>query len=140
MVSEEAMGRPQREAPSEAELAVLQVLWDRGEATRRDIADVLYPGGGPAHYTTVQKLLERLERKGYVRRTDGAAVRTFVALVSRDELIRQRLLDVAKLCGGSLTPLLMNLVRTRPLTPAELDELRELVRRQTPKETQEEEP
>ena len=110
------MGRPPQEAPSEAELAVLQVLWERGEATRRDIVDVLYPGGGPSHYTTVQKLLERLERKGYVQRTDSAAVRTFVALVSRDELISQRLLDVAKLCGGSLTPLLMNLVRTRPLT------------------------
>jgi predicted transcriptional regulator len=127
------MGRPPQEAPSEAELAVLQVLWERGEATRRDITDVLYPNGGPAHYTTVQKLLERLERKGYVRRTDSAAVRSFVAFVSRDELIRQRLLDVAKLCGGSLAPLLMNLVRTRPLTPEELNELRELVRQQTPK-------
>jgi BlaI family penicillinase repressor len=133
------MGRPPREAPSEAELAVLQVLWERGEATRRDIADVLYPGGGPAHYTTVQKLLERLEKKGCVRRTDSAAVRTFAAVVSRDELIRQRLLDVAKLCDGSLTPLLMNLVRTRPLTPQELDELRELVRQQTPKSRKQEE-
>jgi predicted transcriptional regulator len=126
------MGRTPREAPSEAERAVLQVLWERGEATRRDVTDVLYPGGGPAHYTTVQKLLERLERKGYVRMTDGSAVRTFRAVVSRDELIQQSLLDVAKLCGGSLTPLLMNLVRTRPLTPDELDELRELVRQQTP--------
>jgi BlaI family transcriptional regulator, penicillinase repressor len=133
------MGRPPREAPSEAELAVLQVLWERGEATRRDIADVLYPGGGPAHYTTVQKLLERLEKKGCVRRTDSATVRTFAAVVSRDELIQQRLLDVAKLCGGSLTPLLMNLVRNRPLTPQELDELRELVRQQTPKSRKQEE-
>jgi predicted transcriptional regulator len=133
------MGRPPQEAPSEAELAVLQVLWERGEATRRDITDVLYPGGGPAHYTTVQKLLERLERKGYVRRSDSAAVRTFTALVSRDDLIRQRLLDVAKLCGGSLTPLLMNLVRAKPLTPQELNELRALVRQQTPKSRSREE-
>jgi predicted transcriptional regulator len=126
------MGRLPQEAPSEAELAVLQLLWQRGESTRRDIADVLYPGGSPAHYTTVQKLLERLERKGYVRRGGGEAVRTFLATVSRDELISQRLLDVAdKLAGGSLTPLLMNLVRTRPLTPRELDELREFVRQQT---------
>jgi predicted transcriptional regulator len=127
------MGRPPQEAPSEAELAVLQVLWERGEATRRDIADVLYPGGGPSHYTTVQKLLERLERKGFVQRTESEAVRTFVALVDRDELIRQRLLDVAKLCGGSLTPLLMNLVRTRPLTSKELEELRDFVRQHSPK-------
>jgi BlaI family penicillinase repressor len=127
------MGRLPRDAPSEAELAVMQVLWDRGEATRRDLADELYPNGGPAHYTTVQKLLERLERKGYVRRTDSAAVRTFAATVSRDELVRRRLLDVAKLCGGSIAPLLMNLVRSRPLTSEELDELRELIRQQTPK-------
>jgi predicted transcriptional regulator len=127
------MGRPPQEAPSEAELAVLQVLWQRGESTRRDIADVLYPGGGPAHYTTVQKLLERLARKGYVGPGGGGPVRTFVARVSRDELISRRLLDVAeKLAGGSLAPLLMNLVRTRPLTEAELDELREFVRQQTP--------
>jgi predicted transcriptional regulator len=123
----------ERDAPSEAELAVLQVLWDRGVATRRDVTDVLYPSGGPAHYTTVQKLLERLERKGYVRRANGDPVRTFAAVVSRDELIHQRLLDVAKLCGGSLAPLLMNLVRDRPLTSVELDQLREFVRRQTPK-------
>ncbi len=127
------MGRPPQEAPSEAELAVLQVLWDRGEATRRDVTDVLYPGGGPSHYTTVQKLLERLERKGYVLRTDSTAVRTFVAVVSRDELIGRRLLDVAKLCGGSLAPLLMNLVRSQPLTTQELDELREFVQQHTPK-------
>src|SRR5580704_15193971 len=135
------MGRPPREAPSEAELAVLQVLWERGEATRRDIADVLYPGGSPSHYTTVQKLLERLERKGFARRTDAAAVRTFAPLVNRDELIRRRLLDVAdKLGGGSLAPLLMNLVRTRPLTAEELDELRELIRQQASAKRPEEAP
>jgi predicted transcriptional regulator len=127
------MARLPQDSPSEAELAVLQVLWERGEATRRDIADVLYPGGSPSHYTTVQKLLERLERKGYVRRTGAEAVRTFVAVVSRDELISRRLLDVAeKLGGGSLAPLLMNLVKTRPLTAKELDELRDLVRALTP--------
>jgi BlaI family penicillinase repressor len=135
------MARLPREAPSEAELAVLQVLWDRGEVTRRDIADVLYPGGGPAQYTTVQKLLERLERKKYVRRGLGQSVKTFVAVVSRDEMIRQRLLDVAdQLGGGSLAPLLMNLVRTRPLTAQELQELRELVRRHPPAKREEDAP
>jgi predicted transcriptional regulator len=113
---------------TDAELAVLQVLWDRGPAGRRPITDVLYPGGGPAHYTTVQKLLERLEAKGYVRRGRGGGVVTFTATVTREELISRRLLDVAeKLCGGSLTPLLMNLVKAKPLTARELDELRAFV-------------
>jgi predicted transcriptional regulator len=113
---------------TDAELAVLQVLWDKGSATRRQLTDVLYPAGGPAQYTTVQKLLERLEAKGFVRRDKGGEVLTFRATIDREGLISRTLLDVAdKLCGGSLTPLLMNLVRAKPLTPAELDELRDLL-------------
>jgi predicted transcriptional regulator len=119
---------------TDAELAVLHVLWERGPATRRQITDALYPGGGPAHYTTVQKLLERLEEKGHVSVDRGQAVRVFSATVERDRLIGQlinrRLRTVAeKLCGGSLTPLLMNLVRSGPLSPAELAELQALVSR-----------
>jgi predicted transcriptional regulator len=113
---------------TDAELAVLQVLWQAGPATRRQIADELYPGGGPAQYTTVQKLLERLEAKGHVGRSAGGGPLTFRATLGREELIRRRLRDVAdKLCGGSLTPLLMNLVRCGPLGAAELRELQELI-------------
>ena len=114
---------------TDAELAVLQVLWDCGPCTRRQLTDAIYPEGGPAHYTTVQKLLERLEAKGYVVRQDGSSVRTFAAAVQREELISRRLQDVAeKLCGGSLTPLLLNLVRSQPLTAEELQELQDLVK------------
>lgn len=113
---------------TDMELAVLQVLWENGTSTRRQITDVLYRGGGPAHYTTVQKLLERLETKGHVVRTAGAGPLTFTATIDREQLISRRLLDVAdKLCGGSLTPLLMNLVRAKPLTPDELQELQNLL-------------
>ena len=121
------MARTPRDV-TDTELALLHVLWDRGPATRRQLTDALYPGGGPAHYTTVQKLLQRLEAKGYVRTDRGGGVLTFTATVGREELISRRLRDVAeKLCGGSLTPLLMNLVRARPLTARELRELQELV-------------
>jgi predicted transcriptional regulator len=114
---------------TDTELAVLQVLWERGASTRRQITDVLYPGGGPAHYTTVQKLLERLEGKGHVARAEGEGPLTFTATIDREQLISRRLLDVAdKLCGGSLTPLLMNLVRAKPLTPRELHELQSLLK------------
>jgi predicted transcriptional regulator len=113
---------------TDAEMAVLQVLWDRGQANRRQLTDLLYPDGGPAHYTTVQKLLERLEGKGYVAREPGEGVRTFKAVVGREELISRKLQDVAeKLCGGSITPLLMNLVRSQPLTAREITELRALI-------------
>lgn len=113
---------------TDMELAVLQVLWEQGPSSRRQITDVLYPDGGPAHFTTVQKLIERLEKKGYVARNAADGPITFTALVGREELINRRLLDMAeKLCGGSLTPLLMNLVRTTPLTPRELQDLQDLL-------------
>jgi BlaI family transcriptional regulator, penicillinase repressor len=113
---------------TEAELAVLQVLWERGPTTRRELADTLYAGRDPAHYTTIQKLLERLEAKRFVAVDRGGSVLRFAATVGREELISRRLLDVAdKLCGGSLTPLLLNLVRARPLNDAELQELRRTV-------------
>jgi predicted transcriptional regulator len=123
------VARPAQDV-TDAELAVLQVLWAQGPATRRQITDVLYPNKGPAHYTTVQKLLERLEEKGHVTSSRGPGVRTFTAAVGRDELISRRLQDVAaKLCGGSLTPLLMNLVRAQGLSAEELAELEELLLR-----------
>jgi BlaI family transcriptional regulator, penicillinase repressor len=123
------MADPEPADVTDAELAVLEVLWARGSATRRQIADELYPGGGPAHYTTVQKLLERLEAKGYVAANRSQPVRTFAAAVRRDQLIQLRLRGVAeKLCGGSLTPLLMNLVRAKPLSAVELKELQALIR------------
>ena len=58
------MARPPAEDVTNTELAILQVLWDQGETTRRRVADVVYPGGGESHYATVQNLLGRLERQG----------------------------------------------------------------------------
>lgn len=124
------MNRPRDDVP-EAELAVLRVLWEQGEATRRQIVAVLYPQGTPANFTTVQKLLERLEGRGLVRRGGTDRARTFAATLSRDDLLGRRLGQLAdRLCGGALTPLVLNLVKVRPLTPAELDELRAFVREQ----------
>src|SRR5262245_44462640 len=128
------MTRPPRDVP-EAELAVLEVLWRDGAATRRQIADVLYPGGTSSQYATVQKLLERLEQKEYVSRVAQRGQWRFSAVVSRDELISRRIEEVVdRLCGGSLTPLLMNLVKSPGLTPEQLEELRRFVRQQTRKE------
>jgi predicted transcriptional regulator len=110
------------------ELAVLQLLWDHGPATIRQLTDQLYPDGGPAKYATVQKLLERLEEEGHVRRDRSASVHIFAAVIGREELIGRRLRDVAeKLCDGSLTPLLTHLVRTTRLTEQERRELRSLI-------------
>jgi BlaI family transcriptional regulator, penicillinase repressor len=119
---------------TDTELALLQVLWDGGAATIRQLTDVLYPGGGAAQYGTVQKLLDRLEAKRCVRRERTPAAHTFTALIGREELIGRRLQDMAeKLCGGSLTPLLTHLVRTKRLTARERQELRDLIEQNDPK-------
>ena len=113
---------------TEAELAILELLWDQGPAMIRQLTERLYPQGSRAHYATVQTLLERLEAKDFVVRDRGSAAHTFRAAVDRDELIGRRLQATAeRLCGGSFTPLLMHLVRARKLSAREREELRSLI-------------
>jgi BlaI family transcriptional regulator, penicillinase repressor len=113
---------------TDAELAVLQVLWEEGPLPIRRLAEVLYPGGKTAQYATVQKLLERLEAKGCVARDRGVAVHMFSAAIDRDDLVGRRLRQVAeKLCGGSWTPLLTHLVQTEQLSSKERQALRQLI-------------
>ena len=121
------MGRPARDI-TETELVVLRFLWDRGAATIRQLTDVLYPGGGAAQYATIQKLLDRMEAKGYVRRDRSLYVHVFEAVLDRDELIGRRLRSLAEtLCDGSLTPLLTHLARTRNLTDEDRLALRAII-------------
>jgi len=125
------MARPPAEDVTSTELAILQVLWDQGETTRRRVADVVYPGGSEAHYATVQNLLGRLERKGFVRSNREGNVVVFTSAVDRDELIRRRLQGLADtLCGGAAAPLIMNLVRSQPLSAAEVEQLYTFLREQ----------
>jgi BlaI family penicillinase repressor len=109
----------------DAELAVLRALWEQGRATIRALTGLLYPGGDASKYATVQKLLERLENKNYVRRDRGPWPHEFVPTVEREVLIGARLRETAeKLCDGSLTPLLMHLLRAERFTDDERLELR----------------
>jgi len=121
------MARPARDI-TESELAVLRLLWDRGPATIRQVTEVLYPGGGAAQYATVQKLLDRMEAKGYVRRDRSLYVHVFTAVLDRDELIGRRLRSLAEtLCDGSLTPLLTHLARAKDLTDEDRLALRAII-------------
>jgi predicted transcriptional regulator len=113
---------------TDAEWAVLRLLWERGPSPVRGLAEVLYPGGGPSEYATVHRLLERLEGKGYVKRERTEGVYHFRAAVEQDEAVgRQVEALVDRLCGGSLQPLLTGLVRVKRLTAEELRELLALV-------------
>lgn len=120
---------------TEAELALLRRLWNEGPATIRQLANELYPKGGTAQYATVQKLLERLEDKGYVNRDRRSNVHIFSAAVRRDELIGRRLQAIADtLCDGSVAPLLSHLVRADALSSEDRKSLRELIERLAPEQ------
>lgn len=122
------MPLPPKKDVTEAELAVLRVLWEQGPATIRDLTERVYPGGGTSAYATVQKLLERLEGKACVSRAREQVPHVFAAVIDRQALIAQRLEALAdSLCEGSLAPLLTNLVGNRRLTDAERRALRALV-------------
>jgi len=122
------MPTPPRRDVTEAELAVLRVLWEHGPATIRELTERLYPGGGTSAYATVQKLLDRLEGKACVRRDRARVPHVFAAGIVREALIAQRLEALAdSLCEGSLAPLFTNLVGHRRLTDAERAALRALV-------------
>jgi BlaI family transcriptional regulator, penicillinase repressor len=112
----------------DAELAVLQLLWERGAAPVRRLADQLYPGGGPSEYATTHRLLERLEAKDHVAREKIEGVYLFRAIVDRDAVLGQQLEALMdRMCGGSLQPLLSTLIKSRRLSAAELRELLALV-------------
>jgi predicted transcriptional regulator len=122
------MGRNPPQDVTEAELAVMQVLWDKGETTIRQLTDELYPGGGEAGYATVQKLLERLEKKKHVGRNRRGHAHLFRARTGRDVLVGRRLREMAeKLCGGMMAPLLTHLVKAEALSARERQELRDLI-------------
>lgn len=111
-----------------AELSVLQLLWRHGSCNVRFLTDRLYPDGNESHYSTVKKLLERMESKGCVRRDRTQTVHVFDAAIRRSELIVRRLKSVAEsLCNGAMTPLLTHLVSAEKLSREEIDSLKELI-------------
>jgi predicted transcriptional regulator len=117
-----------RKSVTDAELEVLKLLWEQGPSPIRKITDRLYPDGGTSHYATVQKLLERLEAKSFVRRWPQGRVNVYRATVDRQSLIADGLRETAdRLCEGSLTPLLTHLVHSAKLSRKDMTQLRELV-------------
>jgi BlaI family penicillinase repressor len=122
---------PRKKAPprvTDAELAVLEILWKKGDLSIRQLADDLYPGGGASEYSTVQKLLERLEAKGCVQRDRQSFVHQFRARVDRADVLDVELAEVAeKLCDGSLTPLLLHLVARQKLKKEDREALRKML-------------
>jgi len=121
------MPRPAQDV-TDAELAIMQVLWDRGRASVRELTERLYSEYSSSQHATVQKLLERLEAKDCVRRNRETWPHLFEAAIERGDLIDRKLQETAdKLCEGSIQPLLTHLVKGSRLSAAERRSLRSLL-------------
>jgi BlaI family transcriptional regulator, penicillinase repressor len=117
-----------RGLPTNAELLILNVLWDLRDGTVEDIVGRLGPSP-PANYKTVQSLLRIMESKGFVRHTHRGRAFVFSPCLTRDEVggsLAKRLLD--RTFQGSAPALMMNLLDRNPVNDQELDELEALIR------------
>jgi predicted transcriptional regulator len=113
---------------TDGELAILQVLWDRGEATSREITTELHEEVTDPKMASVQKLIERLEGKGCVQRDRSQRAHRFRPLVSHEQFLQYRLQALAdRLCEGAITPLVTTLLRSERIPEMEHEQLRILV-------------
>jgi predicted transcriptional regulator len=121
------MGRSAREI-TDAELSVLNELWQRPAATVQELTEALYGNTPPALLATVRKLLDRLEMEGCVARDRTKWPHHYSAVLKRADLAEKRLQEAAdELFEGDLAPLLSHLVRSRRLTARDREDLRKLL-------------
>jgi BlaI family transcriptional regulator, penicillinase repressor len=121
------MAKRELPRPTDAELAILRVLWHEGASTVRQVRDVLERSQATG-YTTVLKLLQIMTDKGLVMRDESH--RTHVYRVSRSEAQTQRQLVgdlLRRAFGGSATRLVMQALATRKASTEELAEIRKLI-------------
>lgn len=113
---------------TETELSILQVIWEQGEPTSRDIAEALYEEVSDPKLSSVQKLLERLEAKGCIARNRADRAHRFRSLVSHNEFLEHRLQELAdRLCDGSTAPLMTTLLNSKGVSKADKRKLRQLI-------------
>jgi BlaI family transcriptional regulator, penicillinase repressor len=118
------------QAVTNAELAVLKVLWQRGPQTARGLTEAIYPGGAESEFASVHSFLQRLERKRLVTRDRQSASHIFSAAVSQADVAGSELTALADRLGdGSIAPVIMHLVAQKRLTKKEAAEIREILDR-----------
>jgi BlaI family penicillinase repressor len=106
---------------------IMQVLWDRGRASAREITDVLN-GSEPVAHSTVQTLLRQLEAKGAVGHEEDRRTFVFVPRLKEDRVKRSAAHDLLeRVFGGNVGSLVAHLLKDERLTRSELDELQRLI-------------
>ena len=113
--------------PTDAELAILTVLWQRGPSTVRDVQQVLSASQGSG-YTTVLKLLQIMTEKGLVVRDESQRAHVYAARLSERRTQRQLLGDlVDRAFGGSSAKLVLHALSERAASSQELRDIRALL-------------
>jgi predicted transcriptional regulator len=116
-----------RPALSKAEMEVVRIVWDLGEATVRQAFDA-FPPQRNIDFTTVQTYLRRLETKGYLRAKREGRAMVYRPRVRPDDVIRDTVGDlVNRLFDGQTVPLLHHLIRDRSIRKEDIEELREMI-------------
>jgi len=112
---------------SPAETEILRIVWERGEATVGEVVDGLPPERNIT-YATVQTLLRRLEKKGYLKHGNKGKAHVFSAAAQKDEVIARTVKDfLDRLFAGDAVPLVHHLARHGKLDAQDLERLKKLV-------------
>jgi predicted transcriptional regulator len=113
--------------PTDAELAILRVLWERGASTVRQVHEAL-AGTRETGYTTTLKLMQIMTDKGLVKRNETARTHVYSPMAAQEQTERQLVQDlVDRAFGGSAAQLVLRALGAEGTTDAELTEIRKLI-------------
>jgi predicted transcriptional regulator len=113
--------------PTDAELAILRVLWEQGPATVRRVYEAL-AGTRETGYTTTLKLMQIMAEKGLVTRDESARTHVYAARLSQHQTQRQLVSDLLdRAFGGSAAALVMLALSAGQTSPEELRQIRQLI-------------
>ncbi|MEM7698267.1 MAG: BlaI/MecI/CopY family transcriptional regulator [Verrucomicrobiota bacterium] len=116
-----------RKKPSETELQILGVLWERGEATTRAVLEAL-PDGKPRAYTTVLSMMQVMEKKGLLTRSSEGVAHVWRAAVEREAVTAPLLKNlVSHVFAGKASSVMQQLLGGETVSPEELAEMRRLL-------------
>jgi len=111
-------------SPSETE--ILRLVWQLDKATVQDVCDKL-PAKRKIAYATVQTLLRRLEKKGYLKHHIRGKAHVFFAAVKSENVIKRSVNDfLDRLFGGDPIPLMQYLAEHREINAGDIEELKRL--------------
>jgi predicted transcriptional regulator len=113
--------------PTERELEILNILWEHGAATVREVHDKLSPSK-PSQYTTTLKLIQIMSEKGLMTRVEKDRSHVYRPVIRRD-YVRQKLVSslMERAFGGSLHKLVVGALGAKHASKEELADLRQLV-------------